>query len=907
MTAIKERPDRAVSVVDAFGQAVARHGDAAAVRADGREISYRDLWNRAGEIACVIHGAGQIDPPHVALLLNQGIDGVAAILGILRAGMAYVALDPAEPPERLRFVCRDADAGIVLTSESHAELAGSIAADGAAVIDIEQFPAGSSAALTPEISGSDRAVIVYTSGSTGQPKGVTHTHRNELWFGGAFADRMDLRAGDRLTLLSSLSFGAANTDICAAILRGATLCLYDTRRHGVEGLPEWVDAEQITVLHTVPTVFRYLAEHAPPQGYGSVRAIDLAGEPVYRSDVRRSREAFPSRSILVNRYSATETVVIAQHVAGPADENGDGVLPAGVSPTGVEVLLLDEVGQEVDTGEIGEIVVRSEFISPGYWRRPELTAAAFSDDPAVPGLRRYRTGDAGSVGADGTLTVLGRLDKRVKIRGLSVEPAEVEAALRSMPGVRDAIVDVERLGTGADAVATLVGYIVAADGAGAAPLDPQSVRGALADRVPLHMLPARMRVVDAFPLTRTGKVDRLALRALPAEAPVAMGPGVAPPAEPPSGAVERRVAQIFERILGVPVASRKDDFFMLGGTSLTLAQLQTDLRRELGGELELADVVRSASVERVASAIARQPETARGRSTTNAASALVVSLRPEGVAAPLFLIHGWHGQAYVTPGFLDAVPDDHPVFSIGARGLRDGRRPLRSVRAMAAEYLEAIKEVKGTQRPVLVGICAGGVIAIEMARQAQAAGSDHFPVIMLDPPYPPYARPLPVRMRDLTAFYLGLYTPSFGPAKQVSRHIMRRLRSRAERIGTPELDSATLQSATAVRVALSVGIALRRHRPQVYDGPIRVIASARRVSDSTWRSDVWRRVLTGPIELISAGESHLDTLNPANVAFRAALRRAIDAIDEKQGPLTRNGSSKRRPSSRKSRLAGAPE
>jgi thioesterase domain-containing protein len=257
----------------------------------------------------------------------------------------------------------------------------------------------------------------------------------------------------------------------------------------------------------------------------------------------------------------------------------------------------------------------------------------------------------------------------------------------------------------------------------------------------------------------------------------------------------------------------------------------------------------------------------------------------------------------VTPGFLDAVPTDHPVFSIGARGLRDGRRPLRSVPAMAAEYLDAIKAVSGDRPPILVGICAGGVIAIEMARQAQAAGSDQLPVIMLDPPFPPHARPLPVRVRDLTAFYMGLYTPSFGPAKAVSRHIMRRLRTRAERIGTPELDSATLQSHTAVRVALSVGIALRRHRPGVYDGPVRVIASARRIRDATWRSDIWRRSLTGPIELIGAGESHLDTLNPANVAFRTALRRAIGAIDEEQSPLAREGSARRRPSSRRRPLA----
>jgi thioesterase domain-containing protein len=278
------------------------------------------------------------------------------------------------------------------------------------------------------------------------------------------------------------------------------------------------------------------------------------------------------------------------------------------------------------------------------------------------------------------------------------------------------------------------------------------------------------------------------------------------------------------------------------------------------------------------------------RAASTAVSSLLVPLRSTGRAAPLYLIHGWHGQAFVTPGFLDAVPDEHPVFGIQARGLRDGLQPHHSVAAMASEYLATISERGHSQPPILVGICAGGVIAIEMARQAAAATGSYPPIVMLDPPFPPYARPLHVRARDLCAFYVGLYTPSRGPARAVSNRIVRRLRSRAERIGTPDLDHATLHDQAAVRVALSVGIALRRHTPGTYDGPVRVIASERRLENATWRSDIWRRVLTGPIELIGAGESHLDTLDPSNVAFRAALRRAIGAIDEKRKPLGRSRS-----------------
>jgi amino acid adenylation domain-containing protein len=887
-------PSSGRSVVELLAGIVQKRRDHVAITADGQQLTYGELWQRAGGIcdALLLAGAARMDPPHVALLLDQGIGGVAAMLGVLRAGLAYAALDPAEPAERLRTIAEDSQAGVVLTSMRHGALAREISGDGVRVMEIDtgaeidaaaksDAASESDQAMTlprPRVRAGDRACLVYTSGSTGTPKGVMHTHANEVWFGEAFGAALEMTADDRVTLLSSLSFGAANTDAYATLLRGATLCLYDTRRLGVERLPAWVAEQGVTVLHAVPSLFRYLAEHAPDGGYETIHAVDLAGEPVYRSDVRLARRSFPRATRVINRYSATEVVVIAQYAARPADAVGDGVLPAGTAPGGIEFMVLDEAGAPVAPGQAAEIVARSRYLSPGYWNRPEMTAAAFQADPDLRGMRRYRTGDAGRVDPDGTLTVLGRLDSRVKILGVSIEPAEVEAELRAIPQVRDAFVDVERDGAGADSQAHLIAYVtVVGDG-----LNGESVRRALAERVSRHMLPSRIHLIDAFPRTRTGKVDRQALRQMTFDEA-----RVAAPAREPLSEIEERVAVVFSSILNTPVLSREDDFFLLGGTSMTLAQLQTTLRRELGGELQLADVVRSATVAGVAAAIS-------GQADAPAAPSLIVPLRASGSAAPLYLVHGWHGQAYVTPGFLDAVPDEHPVFSIQARGLKDGKRPHRTVAAMAAEYFSSIDERGHATQPILVGICAGGVIAIEMARQALARTGAHLPVVMLDPPFPPYARPLPVRTRDLAAFYVGLYAPARGPARAVSNRIVRRLRSRAERIGTPDLDHATLQDQTAVRVALSVGIALRRHSPGTYDGPIRVIASERRLTGATWRSDIWRRVLTGPIELIGAGEGHLDTLDPSNVAFRAALRRAIGAIDEKRRPEPRRRSTTER-------------
>jgi amino acid adenylation domain-containing protein len=868
VTALRDRPTSQAaevqaneSVVDALAAIVAANRNRAALRSQGREITYSEFWERTGAIAALLSPFRMAQPLHVALLLEQGIDAVCAKLGAVRAGMAYVAMDPMEPAERLRFILEDSSSKVVITSAALVSLAREICADDVPVLDVADAAAAPVAVEVPDIDGHDPAILVYTSGSTGQPKAVIQNHRNEVRYSATFGEQLDIRPGTRLSMLFSLSFGAANTDIYGGLLNAATLCLYDTRRLGVDGLPAWIDQERIEIFHTVPTVFRYVAEHAPPGGFQTVRNIELAGEPVFRSDVRKANVAFP-RAQVANRYAATEITFVAQHVAGPGDAAGDGTLPAGTSPDFVDVFVRDEDGSPMPVGEVGEVVVRSGYLSPGYWRRPDLTARAFRDDPERPGMRRYHTGDAGRLDAQGVLTVVGRIDSRVKINGQSIEPAEVEGALRGLPGVSEAIIDVERGGEG-NAEARLVGYVVLAESAG--DLRVGDLRVALADRLPAHMLPSRLRIVAAFPQTRTGKVDRMALRELQDE-PV--------PTEPLETETEERVAAIFAAILGVSIRSRRDDFFALGGSSLTLAQLRSQIRQQLGAELDLAKLLRSAAVADVAASLAEAAD-ANGPA---AGSELLVPLRTEGDKAPLFLIHGWHGQAFVTPGFIDAVPAAHPVYSFRARGIADGSTPLRSVTAMATEYLGAVESVGHARSPILVGICAGGVIGAEMARQRLAQGGDQLTIVMLNPPYPPQARPLRDRIR-MAAFDAASSRLRWGPFRLARKYVTRRLRQRAVRLANQDIDAATLENDAAIEVALAVGTALRRHKPQRYDGPIHVIGTEQRLK--RWAGEPWRDILTGDIQMIAVGEVHMDVINPENVAFRDALRQAIGAAEHR--------------------------
>jgi amino acid adenylation domain-containing protein len=859
------------TVAAAFHAVVAAFGHATAIRGHGEQITYAALGRLVLDLARIVNRAAPADGTHVALLLDRSILAVAVLLGAVRAGQPFVTLDTADAEERLASIVDDAQIALILTDKRHLPLAERISGTDTKVLDV---PAALIEGHTEDLElpfpkPDDPISLVYTSGSTGRPKGVIQTQRNYAWYAKVYGEQVALCPGDRMTMLANLSSGAANNQLLGGLLNGATVCLYDVRRRGPNGLPAWIESEKIDVLHVVPSLFRFIADNAPADGYQGVRSIELGGEPVYGTDVRRGRAAFGEGTTIVNRYSATECVGVARHVGDEADAATDEVLPAGRAPDGIEVLIVDDDGLPVPAGETGQIVLRSPYLSPGYWRRPDLTEAAFSDDPARPGWRVYRSGDKGRVDAAGELTVRGRTDDRVKVRGYTIEPAEIETALRALPDILDAVVSVDTehvADSGTDRTEVrLVAYVVTNRGSA---FDPAATRRALSDKVPLHMLPAEFRVLSELPRSSNGKVDRRAL----ATQPVLPIEHAAVEKASPHGPVdetEMRIASLFAHILDVPISSRDDDFFALGGTSMKLAQLHTEVRRQLGAELDLAHLVRCASVADVAALVKESRESRQ----------LIVPLRDHGSGAPLFLVHGWHGQAHVTPGFIDAVPASHPVLSIQARGLVDGRAPHRSVPAMAAEYLNAVRALTpDDQLPILVGICAGGIIALEMAHQARTALGVHVPVVMLDPPAPPHTRPVVERARELTAFYVGLLAPRIGPARYVSNRIARRLRIRAERVSAADSALTTVESEAAIRVALSIGVALRRHKPAVYDGPVQVIASSGRIDGRMWRHGGWPTVLTGPLSLVGVADEHMDSLSPANPKFRTALRSSIETV-----------------------------
>jgi len=807
-------------------------------------VRYAELNAAATAIARKLTTVGGIRPSFVCLLFHSKIAAIEAMFGASRAGRAYVSLDAGDPDERLRFILRDSQPIAVLTEAALLDRARALARAGCEVIDVGALNPGTEGEPFPVASPGATAYVVYTSGSTGTPKGVTQTQANLLFFANAYARALEITAADRLSLVFSLSFGASNLNIFAGLLNGATLCAYDVRTSGAAGLAEWLDRERVSVLHTVPTLFRELMSGlAPGRRLTNLRAIDLAGEALFDSDAELYRSHTQERCRLVNQLGATEVSIIAQYQVGRrACTASSGIVPVGKSPDGVRVLIRREDGSEAERNEIGEIVVCSSHVSPGYWQRPELNSSTFEADPAQRGEKRYLTRDLGRIDDDGNLHFLGRRGSRVKIRGCSVDLTEVEAALCACPGVAKAAVLAVGGGPQAEA-GRLAAYVVAATDRERDPVrNPIRIRRDLVKRLPAYMLPTVFAFLDAFPLTSSGKVDRTALAA------------IEPPqnersSEPPRDSVEKTVARLFEEVLSQPSVSRQDDFFLLGGDSLSVVELQTLLRDAFG--LSLTNIYDDATVSGIAAEI--RACATRASSSGLEPLPILFPLRERGSAPPLFLVHGRLGQALVSPHFLRLLGDEQPVWAFQARGLDGLDAPHATIEAMAAHYLAEMRK-RRPKGPYFIGsLCAGALIAIAMARMLESVDEPVLPLLLLDPPERPFA---------------------MESAAMTEERLLARLKKKQLR-GTVDapLDDP-LYAAASVRVARAMEQAITAYRPQPYYGAVYMLSTHGRIVESTALTSLY----AGKVVRYEVAATHREILDTRNELFATQLSRCLEEI-----------------------------
>lgn len=570
-----------------------------ALSSRGARMTYGELAVASERVASALRATGVSRGDVVGIVAAHDAPAIIATLGVLRAGAIAAAVEATSPGVRVRGVIDDAGARVVLVDDAGLAKASLAAGDGracltvASILEAEPGPR----LLPPEPRPDDVALLSYTSGSTGTPKGVMLTHAAVLRSVVAYATGYDLTPADRVSLFAFIGIGQGVSTAWTALLVGAGLCLWDPRTHGLAGVPEWLIGEGITVFVSAATILRQLSACPSLEAGHRIRLVKLGSETVRGRDLARARALFGRRPVFVNALSTTETLNICQHHVRPDVEIGDDeVVPIGRPVFGVDVLLVDEAGAPVADGAVGEIVARGAALSPGYWRRPEGTAAAFSVD--ADGQRRYRTGDLGCRRPDGIIEHRGRATFRVKVHGVRIELEAVEAALLGHPAVRQAAVDTR----GAGEEMRLIGYVVP----GSPPPSSRDLVDYLRARLPDAGVPTGWVFLDALPLSSNGKVDRQALASATGKRPALDAP-FAPPETP----VEELIAQIWSEVLRIDRVGRHDHFFELGGSSLAALRVGARLGERLAmgvpAELVFTEPVVSGLAVRLVEAMLTTP------------------------------------------------------------------------------------------------------------------------------------------------------------------------------------------------------------------------------------------------------------------------------------------------------------
>lgn len=573
-------------LADRFEQQAERTPQRLAVRTPQEDITYDALNRLANGIAGDIVQR-KLPPGPIALLAGQGIDMVAAMLGVWKAGRAFVPLEGHVAEPRLRHILEGSDVPLLLTDPAHRALARSLA-DGRPILDLaEARRAPAPQAPLRTLGGDALAFVLWTSGSTGEPKGVMHDHRTMLHTVWCYAHYLRIGPEDRVAVLNTICHNTGIIDVLKGLYVGATVLLYPLRAEGHAGIADWLARERVTILRCVPTVLREIvADRRGSLSCPALRLLHLAGEPVLASDVALFRKHFPASSALLVNLGSTETMLISLWFLEPGHPAPQqDVMPVGYPAAGKEVLLLDDTGRPAAWGSCGEIVVRSRYLALGYWKRPDLTEVAFFPDPEAPGQRCYRTGDRGRLLPDGCLEYLGRKDSQVKVRGQRVELADIEQTLVQLPSVRAAAVTVREDRPGDPC---LVAYVVAASAPGPSVV---ALRAELQTRLPEHMIPTTFVFLDALPRTSFGKIDRQAL-----PKPGRNRPRLDTPFVPPASPLEQEIAAVWCAVLNLDAVGVHDSFLELGGHSLRALQVLARLRDGLAVEVTPREFLQAPTV-----------------------------------------------------------------------------------------------------------------------------------------------------------------------------------------------------------------------------------------------------------------------------------------------------------------------
>jgi amino acid adenylation domain-containing protein len=778
--------------------------DRIAVVSGTQTLTYRELDIKSNRLANHLRAMGVGPEVLVGICLDRSADMVVALLAVLKAGGAYLPLDPGFPERRLSFMLEDSGTAFLITQPN---LLRHVPPPRTTVITLDrdgsQIAQEESEYQPSGVTCRNLAYLIYTSGSTGTPKGVAVEHHSVINLLASMRDRPGISEADHLVATTTLSFDIAGLEIYLPLIAGAQLVIAPESAQ-VDGtaLARLLKDSGATMMQATPVTWRLLLD----SGWeGSPRMkILCGGEGLSRPLANRLLEAGGE---LWNLYGPTETTIwsTVEQV-----ELGEGSVPIGKPIANTQVYVLDEKGRPAPPGVSGELYIGGTGVSRGYWKRPELTAERFLPDPFRSGNRMYRTGDMVRKLPDGNLLHLGRNDRQIKLRGFRIELGEVEAALEQIPGITQAAVESIEYGAGDH---RLTAYLVSTEAR-----EPAVLRPALAGSLPEHMIPSAFVFLDAMPLTPNKKIDRNALPVHAGQAHVESFP-----ASSASFDTTDKLADIWRFVLKKSEVGIHDNFFSLGGHSLLILQLQSLIRRQFSREVsipdlftrptiaELAEMLDSAESSEVATSngydhrpreqqeapdnsataksatelsalrldpggqgstpnrdgTAPQPASLESLGDISAADFLasadsdiwqirehqpgscLVRARPGGTRLPIFLVAGFRSPAdtiLLLSRLIPYLSSDIPVYGFRPRWI-EGRELYSSVEDEAREYLKELRAVQPHGPYLLGGYCVSGLVAFEMATQLLAQGEQVELLALIDTERPTHVRTAAVNLR----------------------------------------------------------------------------------------------------------------------------------------------------------------
>lgn len=881
----------------------------AATDPGGTSFTYAELDRLSDLIAIEIVRTDDSGDRPIAAVLGHDARAVVALVALLKTGRLRVVLDTHLPAQRLAQIAELSTATLAIVDDRYADLAATVPTilrtlsldsllERALASDLSDAELAAQASVELAAgaarSGTDDFEIVFTSGSTGMPKGVLQRHGSFVNDRFGTAVTRGLEPGDRTTIVLPLSFVAGSGNLLSTLLTGATAVLIDPRDTGVGILVDALRAGDIAVLVCTPHLARgIMAALDPGEVLPGLRSITTLGESIHGHDVRAIMSHLGADARYVNEVGASEINALSTHIVRQGDEVADGPLPAGTPFRGKSVRIVDAEGHDVAQGEAGEVVVVSDFLSGGYWNAPELNAEKFGVDEHGVGF--VRQGDLGRIDSDGVLRLLGRGDAGVKVRGYLVEPSEIEGALMALEEIAEAVV-IPQVSTATPPAPTrLAAYVVPAPG-GRTP-SSAAIRRALRAVVPEYMVPSEIVQLPALPRTERGKIDRQSLPPIPER-------------QPDVYAMDQRelaMSTIWQQVLELPELAPDDDFMALGGDSLSAEELLTLVKQHFGVDVPSSEILAHPTLRE----FTRRVVSDRAPEPTNPD---VFPFNEAATGTPLFAFAGAGALALTFLPLARRLPET-PVFAFQQHGLERRAAPDHSVEATAARHVRSILEIRPHGPFRLIGHSFGGMVALEAARQLTDAGHEVDSLTILDTYLPRSVTTAQIlspseydgrAIVDGAGFDIGVDTREPAFAEQTStrpdrpgafRRLAELLISRVAPDGLPPRDAWGRQMRAQVDARLAgylvhrgkrqydsffdhAVLLMRRYSVPSFAGPSLLVLA----DENPDGPHAWEGVLTGPRRDIVIGAEHTSILREPFVAELADGLRPLlghaDAVAE---------------------------